>query len=86
MPNTTHETGAPLSAADAELLKAEATKEVSRNEQLSLIKEEIQRFIKLAKDKGHLTIEEINEQLPAEIVDASALDSFMQALEVNGVI
>jgi RNA polymerase primary sigma factor len=55
-------------------------------DQVNLIKEEIQRFIKLAKDKGFLTIEEINEILPAEIIEASVLDSFMQALEINGVI
>ena len=65
---------------------AAATKEASQAEQQNLIKEEIQRFIKLARDKGFLTIEEINDLLPAEIVDATALDSFMQALEVNGVI
>jgi len=61
-------------------------KELSVEQQQHLIKEEIQRFIKLAKDKGFLVIEEINELLPAEIVDASVLDSFMQALEVAGVI
>jgi RNA polymerase primary sigma factor len=55
-------------------------------DQQNLIREEIQRFIKLARDKGFLTIEEINDLLPVEIVDASVLDSFMQALEVNGVI
>ena len=61
-------------------------KELSTTDQNVLIREEIQRFIKLAKDKGFLTIEEINELLPTEIVDPAALDSFMQALEVNGVI
>ena len=60
--------------------------QASSAEQQTLIKEEIQKFIKLAKDKGFLTIEEINDLLPAELTDASALDSFMQALEVNGVI
>lgn len=63
-----------------------ATKEISLVDQQSLIKEEIQRFIKMARDKGFLTIEEINDLLPPEIVEASVLDSFMQALEVNGVI
>ncbi len=41
--------------------------------------------MKLAKDKGILTIEEINELLPPEILAPSVLDSFMQALEINGV-
>ncbi len=54
--------------------------------QESLVKEEIQRFLKLAKDKGFLTIEEINEMLPQEILAAQALDAFMQALEVNGIV
>lgn len=55
-------------------------------EQEVLIKEEIQRFIKMAKEKGTLTIEEINELLPPEIMAPTVLDSFMQALEVNGVV
>jgi RNA polymerase primary sigma factor len=66
--------------------KDEAVKELSLAEQEALIKEEIQRFLKLAKEKGSLTIEEINELLPPEIIAASVLDSFMKALEVNGVV
>ncbi len=66
--------------------KEEAVKELSLAEQEALIKEEIQRFLKMAKEKGSLTIEEINELLPQEIIAASVLDSFMQALEVNGVV
>jgi RNA polymerase primary sigma factor len=50
------------------------------------IKEEIQRFVKLAKDRGSLAIEEIHELLPPEIIAISVLDTFMQALEVNGVV
>ena len=61
-------------------------KVLTLGEQQALIKEENQRFIKLAKEKGFITIEEINELLPPEILDASVLDSFMQALEVNGVV
>ena len=53
--------------------------------QEQVIREEIQRFIKLSKERGALSIEEINELLPAEIVAPSVLDTFMQALEVNGV-
>jgi RNA polymerase primary sigma factor len=66
--------------------KDETGKELSLSEQETLIKEEIQRFLKLAKEKGTLTIEEINELLPPEIILASVLDSFMQALEINGVV
>ncbi|MFP5518258.1 MAG: RNA polymerase sigma factor RpoD [Bdellovibrionia bacterium] len=64
----------------------EPAKVLTLAEQETLIKEEIQRFIKLAKDKGALAIEEINELLPQEIIAPSVLDSFMQALEANGVV
>jgi RNA polymerase primary sigma factor len=91
MPNKTDENQVAMTAettkvTDSTELTIEIPKEVSGSEQHTLIREEIQRFIKIARDKGFLTIEEINDLLPAEIVDASALDSFMQALEVNGVI
>ncbi len=64
----------------------EPTKVLSLQEQETLIKEEIQRFLKLAKEKGALTIEEINELLPPEFIAPSVLDSFMQALEGAGVV
>lgn len=66
--------------------KEEPVKQLTVQEQESMIREEIQKFLKMAKEKGSLTIEEINELLPPEIVAASVLDSFMQALEVNGVV
>ena len=55
-------------------------------EQETLVKEEIQRILRLAKEKGSLTIEEINDQLHAEIILPAVLDAFMQALEVAGVV
>ncbi len=64
----------------------EPVKVLSLQEQESLIKEEIQRFLKLAKEKGALTIEEINDLLPQEIIAPSVLDSFMQGLEAGGVV
>jgi RNA polymerase primary sigma factor len=64
----------------------EEVKQLTIAEQEALIKEEIQRFIKLAKEKGSLTIEEINEALPSEIIASTVLDAFMQALEVGGVV
>src|SRR5688500_3209005 len=60
-------------------------KELGLKEQEALINEEIQKFIALSKQKGELTIEEINEHLPVEITAPEVLDSFMQALDVNGV-
>ena len=62
------------------------SKVLSLAEQEALIKEEIQRFIKLSKEKPTLTIEEINELLPPEIMAPSVLDAFMQGLESNGVV
>ncbi len=67
-------------------IQVQPAKEASLDQQQVMIKEEIQRFIKMARDKGFLTIEEINDLLPPEIIEASVLDSFMQALEVSGVI
>lgn len=60
-------------------------RELTLSQQEELIREEIQRFVKLAKERPALSIEEINELLPPEIIAASVLDTFMQALEVNGV-
>src|SRR5271169_1368878 len=66
--------------------KEAAPQALSEKEQQVLILEEIQRFIKLAKERGTLAIEEINELLPHEMTAPTVLDQFMQALEVNGVI
>lgn len=64
----------------------EPAKVLTVAEQEALIKEEIQKFIKLAKEKGTLTIEEINDLLPQEIIAPSVLDAFMQGLEASGVV
>lgn len=55
----------------------EDVKVLSLQEQETLIKEEIQRFLKIAKEKNGLTIEEINELLPPEFIAPSVLDSLM---------
>jgi RNA polymerase primary sigma factor len=62
------------------------SRELTLAQQEELIKEEIQRFIKLAKERPAFSIEEINDLLQPEIIAASVLDTFMQALEVNGVV
>jgi RNA polymerase primary sigma factor len=59
--------------------------ELSLIDQKKLVAEQIQRFTALEKENGSLTIEEINDNLPAEIIAAEALDLFMQGLDVNGV-
>ena len=60
-------------------------KDLSLAEQKKLVAEQIQRFTALEKENGSLTIEEINDNLPAEIMASEALDLFMQGLDVNGV-
>ncbi len=60
-------------------------KVLSLVEQKKLVAEQIQRFTAVEKENGSLTIEEINENLPQEIIAAEALDLFMQGLDVNGV-
>ena len=70
----------------AEKNSKENTKVLSIAEQEALAKEEVQKIIKLAKDKGRVTIEEINESLPPEVVAISVLDAFMQSLEANGIV
>ena len=64
----------------------EPVKVLTLQEQEAIIKEEIQKFLKLAKEKGALTIEEINEFLPPEIIAPVVLDAFMQGLEAGGVV
>ncbi len=64
----------------------EEAKMLAIPEQEILAKEELQKLIKLSKEKGRVTIEEINESLPPEINSVVVLDSFMQSLEANGVI
>ncbi len=75
-----------MAVTQQETQAANTAKVLTVAEQQEAIREEILRFTKLARDKGFLTIEEINDLLPAEILDAGVLDSFMQALEVAGVI
>ncbi len=64
----------------------EASKVLTLAEQEILILEEVQRFIKIHKEKGPLSIEELNEGLPQEINAPQALDAFMHALEANSVV
>ncbi|MFZ4404091.1 MAG: RNA polymerase sigma factor RpoD [Pseudobdellovibrionaceae bacterium] len=64
----------------------EATKVLTVAEQEAVIKDEIQKFVKLAKEKNALSIEELNDLLPVEIIAPSVLDAFMHALEANGVV
>ncbi len=60
--------------------------ELTLEQQIVQIREEIQRFIKIAKEKSAITIVEINDLLPPEIIAVEALDQLMQGLEIAGVI
>lgn len=53
--------------------------------QRAAIKEEIERFSRMGREKGYLLIDEVNDLLPPEIVDAAALDELLQALESAGI-
>ncbi len=64
----------------------ESQKVLTLAEQEALIKEEIQKFVKLSKDKPFFTMEEVNELLPPEFIAASVLDTFMHGLEANSVV
>ena len=70
----------------AEKNSKENAKVLSIAEQEALAKEEIQKLVKLQKEKGRVTIEEINESLPSEVVAVTVLDAFMQSLEANGIL
>lgn len=50
-----------------------------------LIKNEVQRFLDLAKVQGSLSIKQIDTELSPEIMSPEALDHFMSALELSGV-
>ncbi|MCB9026974.1 MAG: RNA polymerase sigma factor RpoD [Bdellovibrionaceae bacterium] len=75
-----------MSKNPKENAKTPVEKELPIERQKELIQEEIQRVTKVAKEKEEISIEEINEMLHQGIVNPVVLDSFMQALEVNGVI
>src|SRR4051812_37213295 len=70
----------------AEKNSKDEAKVLSIAEQEILAKEEVQKILKLSKEKGKVTIEEINESLPPDITSVTVLDAFMQSLEANGVI
>ncbi len=66
--------------------KKEAIKSLTVEQQEALIKEEIQRFVRYFEEKGGLSVDEIDNLLPAEITAPAVLDIFMQAMENHGVI
>ena len=51
-----------------------------------LIKNEVQRFLDLAKVQGALSIKQIDSELSPEITSPEALDQFMSSLELAGIL
>ena len=51
-----------------------------------LIKNEVQRFLDLAKVQGVLSIKQIDSELSPEITSPEALDQFMSSLELAGIL
>ena len=58
---------------------------LSLERQLEIVNIELAKFVEKAKEVGHLTYQEINDDLPAEILAPEALDKLMEALEVKNV-
>nr|MBC8378773.1 hypothetical protein [Planctomycetota bacterium] len=50
-----------------------------------VIEKTIKSIIKIGKEKGHLTYEEINDALPDEVVSPARLDSLLMTLDELGV-
>ena len=63
----------------------EDLKELSIEAQMAIVNKEIQRFTNIAKDRGFLSVEEVNELLPPEVITAPVLDHLMQSLQAAGV-
>ncbi|MBL7214561.1 MAG: RNA polymerase sigma factor RpoD [Phycisphaerae bacterium] len=53
--------------------------------QAELIEKTIKSIIKIGKEKGHLTYEEINDTLPDEVISPARLDSLLMTLDELGV-
>ena len=54
---------------------------------MSLIQQEIPRIISIVQSRkdDSLSFDEVNELLPAEIIDPQAVDYFMQAMDKNQI-
>ena len=61
-------------------IKKGQTKQLSIDEQKVLLKEELPALLDIAKSRGYLTVEEIDEVLPTEVQDIGVLDMLMQGL------
>ena len=61
-------------------------KTISKSQQMILVEKELLRLTRLANKQGNiLHIDELHEQLPAEITDSFALDHLMHTLEKKSI-
>ncbi len=59
--------------------------ESQQPDRIRLIENTIQAIIQKGKEKGYLTYEEINDDLPDEIISPARLDNLLMTLDENGV-
>ncbi len=65
--------------------KSAKKNDLSLEEQMKIVSTEVDSLLVIAKKKGQITAEDINDQLPPEVQDAQALDFLMKTLEDTGV-
>ena len=60
-------------------------KRLSVDEQMGLLKDEISTLLDGSRNRGYLTVEEIDETLPVEVQSVKVLDLLMQILTKEGI-
>ena len=73
-----------IAVAEAEA-EAEAVPVLSPQETEAIIEEKIKALIKKGKLKGYLTYEEMNDELPDQVISPNRLDSLLMTLDEMGV-
>lgn len=68
----------------AELKNQKANTPMAVEEQMEIMQQNVERIVKLAQSRGFITIEEINDMLPPQVVAPEVLDIMMQTFEVAG--
>jgi len=62
-------------------------KNLSLKEQMTLVRQEIKRFISINESKKkEISYDDLNELLPLEIIDDRAIDFFMESMEQNKIV
>ena len=73
------------SPAESETMGSDGEDQPRIAAQNELIESTIKAIIKVGKEKGHLTYEEINDALPDEVISPARLDSLLMTLDELGV-